>query len=252
MTERGAYPKNPTFECIASRHRRESLLALNRWGPTVSTKQLAGYLAATAQGTSAPSATETEAIQTELTHVHLPALEAADLVSWERENGIVQTTTHPALGDPRFQQLLEIKADDLDAILSALSHEYRRIVLTVLEAERMKSRTELAEEIRDRTPETARPDLPPTEAITLSLHHAHLPKLDEIDVIERNPATGEVSYVDHPVLERVFTIIFERDDSAVDKLNGFLDGLANSYREASQRADSQVEWPHFWGEPYNG
>lgn len=251
MTESRADPRNPVFEGIASRYRREGLLALNRWGPTMATRQLAEYLAATADGTSSPSATEIGAMHTRLAHVHLPALEAVDLVSWDREKETVRTTAHPALDDPRFEQVLEIRVDGLDAILSALSHEYRRIALTVLEAERTTSRAELAHEVRHRLPETVRSDLSSSEEIERALHHVHLPKLDEIGVIEFDSA-GQVSYVDHPALESVFAVIFERNDSAIDKLDGFLDGLADSYREANRGTNSQVDWPHFWSDPYNG
>lgn len=252
MTGRVSYPQNPTFRCIASRHRRKCLLALNKWGPTFSVNRLAAYLAAEAQGTPSPSATEIGTMETTLVHVHLPALEAAHLISWERDEGIVQTTAHPALDDPRFTQLLALEADELDAILLTLSHEYRRIVLTVLEAERMASRTALAEEIRRRSPEPTHRDSPSVETICLSLHHAHLPMLDEIGTVEFTPTTGQATYVGHPVLETVFAIIFGRDDSAVDKLDGFLDGLAASYREASRETNCRVEWPHFWRDPSNG
>ncbi|MFC4439570.1 hypothetical protein ACFO3C_18045 [Halostagnicola sp. GCM10023398] len=215
-------------------------------------KQLAAYLAAAERGTSSLGTTEIEAMQMQLSHVHLPALEAAGFISWEENDGVVQIATHPALDDPRFERLLKINADDVDAILSALSHEYRRITLTVLEAEQTKSRTELAHEIRHRLPVTVRRELPSAEEIGLLLYHVHLPSLDEINVINFDPATGDVSYIDHPVLERVFTIIFERDDSAVEKLDGFLNGLADSYQEASRGTNSKADWPHFWNDPYYG
>lgn len=252
MTESDTYLRNPTLECIASRHRRECLLALNRWGSTLPLKQLAAYLAATEQETSSLGTTEIEAMQVQLTHIHLPALESADFISWKEDDDVVQIATHPALDDPRFEQLLKINADDVDAILSALSHEYRRITLTVLEAEQTKSRTELAHEIRHRLPETVHRELPSAEEIGLLLHHVHLPTLDEIDVIDFDPATDDVSFNDHPVLERIFAIIFERDDSAVEKLDGFLEGLADSYQEASRGTNSKADWPHFWNDPYYG
>nr|WP_312907534.1 hypothetical protein [Natronosalvus caseinilyticus] len=215
-------------------------------------KQLTAYLAATEQGRSSLDTPELEAMQVQLTHVHLPALEDAGFISWKEDDDVVQIATHPALDDPRFERLLKINAGDVDAILSALSHEYRRITLTVLEAEQTKSRTELAHEIRHRLPVTVDHELPSAEEIGLLLHHVHLPTLDEVDVIDFDPATGDVSYNDHPVLERIFAIVFERDDSAVEKLDGFLNGLADSYQQASRGTNSKADWPHFWNNPYYG
>ncbi|MFC4543915.1 hypothetical protein ACFO5R_18470 [Halosolutus amylolyticus] len=252
MTERDTYLRNPTLEYIATSPRRECLLALNKWGPTLSVKQLAAYLAATEKGESSLDTTEFEAMQMQLIHMHLPVLENADFISWDGDNSDVQIAGHPALDDPRFERLLRAKADNMDTILSALSHEYRRITLSVLEIDQTKSRTELAHEIHHRLPVPDQGEPPSTKEIELSLHHMHLPSLDDIDVINFDPDTGDVTYNDNPVIEQVFTIIFDRDDSAVEKLDGFLDGLADSYPEVSQGTNSQVEWPHFWNDPYYG
>lgn len=248
----GVYPENPTFECIASHIRRESLHALNGWESSVSTAQLVAHLSATTQGNTPPGDTATEILYTQLSHVHLPALAAANLVSWDRDRGVVRTTAHPALDDPRFEQLLEIEADELDAVLSALAHDYRRIALTELSANRTKSRSDLVRAIRRRFPDSVLSDVPSSETISRSLHHVHLPKLEELSLLEFEPSTGQVASVDHPVLEQVFAIIFDWDDSAVDRLDGFFDGLANSYRDVSRGTNGRVDWPHFWSEPHNG
>lgn len=253
MTKRDTSPQNPTFECIASRERREILSALLTWGAVLTEEQLAAYLAATTQGTPPPDSTATETVQAELTHVHLPALEAAGLVTWKREDGTVRTTNRLAFEDPRFERLLELQTDGLDGVLSALAHEYRRIVLTVLEGEEPSmSRAELAREILRRAPEATDPDPATVEEVTTSLHHVHLPTLDDMDLLEYDSATGHATYTGHPALEEVITIIYETDRSAVEKLGGFLEGLSDSYGRASRGTSDQLEWPHFWREPHHG
>ena len=252
MGERETYPKNPTFECIAASHRREALHALLKWGSPLTTNQLATYLTATDLETTSFDDSETEPVKTELEHVSLPALERTDLVDWNRNEGSVKTTTHPALGDPRFAQLLELRVEGLDDVLAALAHEFRRVCLTVLEAETESlSLTDQVREIRRRTPGTTGPDAREVTSIRSSLHHVHLPRLDGAGLVEYDPETGHATYSGSPALEEVFAVIYERDGPP-EKLSGFFDGLTDSYRRARPEASTELEWPHFWRTPHNG
>lgn len=216
-------------------------------------EQLTNYVAATAKGTPDPDTTLIETVNRELTHVHLPALEAAGFITWQQTEGIVDTTTHPALDDPRFERLLKTTTEGIDEVFSVLSHEYRRVALTVLKAEQGPlSRSVLGQEIRRRAPETTGADISSAEKITISLHHGHLPVLDEKGFIEYDPETGQATYAGRPLLEDVFTIIQGRDESVAEKLDGFVEGLADSYQHASRETNTPLEWPHFWRGPYHG
>lgn len=253
MQGRGSYPKNPTFRCIAAPHRRGVLLALLTWGPSLSEQRLASYLEATSRGAPSPDTQSIEAIQQGLTHIHLPMLEAAGHVTWDRSRGIVETTTHPALDDPRFARLLGIQTEALNEVFSALSHDYRRIGLTVLEDEQEPmSLAELARDIQRRVPETTRSHEFETPPLIDALHHAHLPKLDAMGFVEYAREEGQARWVGHPVLRDVFTIIHEPADSTTNKMEGFLDGLADSYRRANREMSDQLEWPHNWRHPHHG
>lgn len=252
MMGRGSYPHNPTFKCIASRPRRAILLALRTWGFSSTEQRLAAYLGAPRVWAPRFETTETETVRAELRYIHLPALEEADLVTWRQKTEHVEPTAHPAFDDPRFKQLLDLQTDGLDEVLSALAHDYRRIILTVLEGEAASmSRSELGRELRRRVPAPAEHAVPAVETVTTTLHHVHLPKLDDLGLIDFDPERGRTTYVGHPALDEVFTIIYGRDESTTEKLDGFLDGLADAYQQASDGTNTMREWPHFWRVPCN-
>lgn len=189
----------------------------------------------------------------ELTHVHLPALESAGLITWNDAEGTVDFISHPAVSDPRFSRLLETELTGFNEVLSTLSHDYRRIILTVLTEERAPvSRSQLTQHIQQMTPDTLEFDIPDEDVLEVSLHHVHLPRLDDEGFISYTPETAEVTYNDHPVLEEVFSVIYDRDASTVDKLDGFFNGTAESYRQARQETPDELAWPHFWRDALHG
>ena len=249
-----ANASNPTLRCIAVGRRREILRALLSRGEPATDRELADLLAAAdgADPAADEAATERRTVRRNLVHRHLPALEAAGLVARDRDDTTVETTTHPALEDPRFRRLLGLDAENLDEVLSALSHEHRRIALTVLrDGETTMSRTAIAEEILRR--ETVETDSDPesVDEIAVSLHHSHLPNLADAGLVEYERETGRTAYTGHPTLEAVFEIVYESDERLVDKFDGFLDGLGVS-SEKSADASEQLDWPHFWWRPNHG
>lgn len=253
MNQRGSYPHNPTFNCIAVRHRREILRALSTWRPPLTEQRLSAYLAAADKNTTAVETSTISEMRLELTHVHLAKLESVGLIMWKQAEGTVELADHPAVSDPRFNQLLDLRMNSLDEVLSVLSHDYRRIILTLLEGERKPlSISQLVNQFRRRASDTPEIDIPRREALTALLYHTHLPKLDNIGFIDYTPERAEIFYVGHPTLEDVFSIIYEPDESVVEKLDGFLDGLGESYRQARHGTRDEIAWPHIWREPHHG
>jgi|AntRauTorcE11898_2_1112593.scaffolds.fasta_scaffold14094_3 hypothetical protein len=241
-------PQNPTIRAIAVSERREALKGILEQAP-VTERSLARDVATQLHGTPSPTDEQVHAARVELVHRHLPLLADVGLCTWDAESASVETTTHSALSDQRFLDLLDLDAEGVDAVLDALAHEYRRIVLIALWAgETEQTMTALAREIgryRDRegTPETK-----PIEEIETSLHHAHLPKLAGYDYVEYDPETSRVVYTEHPALAEVLTIIYEPDDSLVDQLDGFLSGLQESHPSSNSDSDHLAGWPHHWGQ----
>lgn len=84
---------------------------------------------------------------------------------------------------------------ELDAVLVALAHPYRRYLLKYLdEPEREVTVTELAAVISQGAGPDALPGSEPRgiDTVETSLYHIHVPKLAEIDVVEFDPGEGTV------------------------------------------------------------
>lgn len=215
---------NPTIRGIAAGERREVLEMLITAGP-LPESTLAERLSAPDRGLPEDAGRERTA-RTDLVHRHLPALEDAGLITWNREGGIAGPADHPALADPRFERLVETETEGLDDVLLCLAHEYRRIALTLLrDGQTAMGRGVLANEIRRCGDRGGTLD-PATEGrIDTALHHAHLPMLSDVALVEYDPATGRVVYADDPVLEEVLTVIYGAEERTEDGYDEFLTGL---------------------------
>lgn len=119
----------------------------------------------------------------ELRQLHLPALEAVDLIERDHEAATVAATAHPLYDDPRFRRFLAADAD-LDGLVDVLADDHRRRVVAVLD---------------DREDPIARADLAVDAAVSLSvspdelrvtLHHVHLPKLETQGFLEYDTDDG--------------------------------------------------------------
>lgn len=142
----------------------------------------------------------------DLAHDHLPLLETAGLVRWDRDAGTVVLTDHPALGDPKFQHVVasDDAEDDWDAVLAQLADERRRIVLSaVVDHDGPVSRDTVARAALARAPDlfTGGTSAEPVEAIETSLHHVHLPKLQSVGLVSYDREDGTVVYEDHAAIE---------------------------------------------------
>ena len=83
----------------------------------------------------------------------------------------------------------------LDALFDALGHRHRRLVLAHLREEPRASIGALARHVvseeRGTPPEAAPP--PDRRGVTIALHHAHLPKLEDVGLIEYGGDGGDVT-----------------------------------------------------------
>ncbi|GAB3672775.1 hypothetical protein GCM10028856_26540 [Halopiger thermotolerans] len=191
-----------------------------------------------------------DAVRTVLVHSHLPKLAAADLIAWDRADETVGATTHPALADPRFERLLELEIDGLDAVLSHLASDSRRVLLTVLrEARASMTRRDVAVELLRSADTDLEPDSDAIEDVVASLYHVHLPALAADDLVELDPRTDRVAYADHPAAEDVFAVLYESEDRIVDSYDGFLTGLGEAYENLRSDSTAEAGWPDFWREP---
>lgn len=204
-TDERTVARNPVFTAVANHRRRHILtLLLDRMSP-VTEEDLAINLAATEQEKSLLAVTEEEvqSIRTGLTHVQLPALENANLVSWDRTTETVTTTDHPAPQDPKFTRIIETDAHGWDDVLANLAYTRRRIVLSILKDQKAPiSRTALAQRITTyETDEGTTSDVDPSEALCASLHHVHLPRLQQAGFITYDTDANTVTYEGHQALE---------------------------------------------------
>lgn len=249
------YPRNPTLAAISERRRREILSTLLDSDSPLTEYGLARRLATTGPGSIGAGGVTpaVRRLRIALVHNHLPALEDAGLIGWNEGDETVERGTHPALDDPRFRRLLGTETEDLDTVLRGLSHEHRRIVLAVLkEAWAPVTSTVLAEEIRRRDAELTGRVPPLVDDILASLHHAYLPELARMNLIEHDSDTERATYAGHSTLDRVFGIICEPNERVADRLDQFLGELHDSYRQVTTGASEPFEWPHFWRVPHRG
>jgi len=212
------------FHSLCDRQRRRVLGLLRGREEPVWLDTLATFLAAEESETVPGEVTSAQArrFRADLVHDHLPRLESAGLVRWNRDDGSVRATDHPALSDPCLDRVLDEPCGDWDPILETLDDDRRRRVLAVLRDHGgVMDRRELAMEVVTRECEidqdgqarrgrdarhgenedpgsarqsgSERPVTRRNEAV-LSLHHVHLPKLERADLVAYDGADGTVSY----------------------------------------------------------
>ena len=246
---------SPIFTAVGTSRRRSILASLIDYPTAMSERGLALTLAK--NGDEIPetdvSPENARRIRTDLYHKHLPLLEDSDLIEWNREGEIVQTTEHPVFEDPKFRQLVRMEGDGVDEALSELADSRRRVLLAIVrECKRSISKAALAREIIQREEDTE-PGQESVNEIVVALSHIHLPKLDGVDIIEYNPATERVAYMGHSGLEELILLFNRPTNSVVERLDGFLGGLLTTYTNASGNSmDDPLGWPSSWSHSHHG
>lgn len=251
----GPYPHNPTMRAISAEERRTIVASLLDEVSPVTERDLANRLSIEGAGPVVPRTPNrgTRRVLLDLVHHHLPVLADADLVDRDRDAATVERGSHPALDDPRFRSLLTIDAEDVDAVLTGLSHDHRRTALAVLrDAPGSVATADLASAVHRQVPEVTGRHPASVDDLRVSLRHGHLPKLDEADLVEYDPEAGRATYSEHPTLERVFRIVFGPDERIADRYDAFLGGLHDSYETVSRDASEVPTWPHYWRDPSRG
>ena len=202
-------PSNPILRTIAVRRRRLVLAILQDQTSPLSERELATHLVAEEGEKSLVAVTSEEAaeVHADLHHVHLPRLTAASLVERDSEAETVTTTNHPVLDDPQLKMIIEADEDGLDAVLANLASQRRRTVLAVLaDSDGPMSREDLATAVRRKAEaDSQRTSVEPggngSTNVLASLHHVHLPNLDETGLVTYDAEEGTAVYEGHPVFE---------------------------------------------------
>ena len=146
-------------------------------------------------------------IHADLHHVHLPRLEAASLVERDLEERRVTTTSHPALDDPRLETIVGTDTENWDGVLECITSKRRQTILVALEeSDGAMAREELAAAVarRETDDEQERDSSRASDGasdVLASLHHTHLPKLDEAGLISYDIDEGRVTFEGHSDLE---------------------------------------------------
>lgn len=182
---------------VPAERRRVLSLVLDSTAP-IDTWTLAERAVADERGTSISDVPEADAksMLARLQQIHLPALDDAGLVTWYTGDALVSPTGHPGLRDPLVLRLL--RRDDAEDVIEALADRRRRNALAVLQAERdTMSVSALAESVAERDPDGAGA----VDHVSVSLRHAHLPKLDAAGLVEYDREDATVTYCGHPVVE---------------------------------------------------
>jgi hypothetical protein len=206
------------FADIAHVDRRRCLEMLRRCSTEMPVPVLATMLAAASTNDSpiVVSEDEQQRRHVRLVHDHLPRLDDAGLLEWDRDADVVRPVDHPLVQDPAFQQLLAVTTSDVDPVLSALADPIRRLALPVLHAAEDDAigRRALVRRTLARASETDPAELPGdvVEEGLVAFHHVHLPALERVGLVEYDG--DEVCYRGHPTV----------DDELLGQLTGELAG----------------------------
>ena len=213
---------NPVLTALASRRSRVVLATLEDESAAVSVAELATHVAAAAHDTSivAVDGDDREREHVALVHRELPKLDEAGLVEWDRENGVVTTTDHPALADSDLRPVIDSPEEEWGDVLESLAHGRRRVVLSILvDHGGAIARRNLARRTLARERGVSRSDVSPSdvEEVLASLYHVHLPKLRDAGLLVDDDLET-VRYADHPGLDEESLTVDANHGSATKAL----------------------------------
>lgn len=168
----------------------------------VTEEELAARVARSSGAGTAPTTSREEA-HVRLRHVDLPKLADAGLVAWDEDDGTVTAAAYPppydgtGLHDSAFGRVDEREDDEGTAVAVNVPEGRRGAVLTILESRNApQRRDDLAREVAAREAD-GEPSTEVVEEVQVTLHHVHLPKLDDAGLIDYDADEGMVSATDH-------------------------------------------------------
>ncbi len=215
--------RDEVFDALADGTRREALRLVHERSPDgVAKTDLAYELAAVTDDKPLAAVSDDDHRRARLDCAHrvLPALLDAGIVV-ETDDDRLVTADHPLFDDDELAALLERETtdyeDDLDELFAALADSRRRTILTVLANQYHPLSTEtLARDVAAREDETAEREVSQerVDEVRLSLHHVHLPLLNDAGLIGYDSESETVSYEGHPRL-RVEWLETETDGADV-------------------------------------
>lgn len=150
--------------------------------------------------------TQIERVERELHHRHLPILNSAALVEWDRCGETVHRADHALYGDPKFGDLLGGDSEFWDDFFDNIAHPRRRRLLVILydTGERVPVDTVatklLAREAAADGDGVVSGD--EFERLRVELYHVHLPKLADCGLIAWNRGNETVEYTGRSELDR--------------------------------------------------
>lgn len=183
-------PVEPVFVALADGHRRQVLAVLNERSGTATISELAQVLVSrqTARTPAAPSPNEHRSIRTSLHHVHVPMLAEVGLVDRTGD----EITLVETLVGRRAASLLDapVAESSLDEAFEVLAHRDRRAAIATLRGTgEPLAVPAVAEGVRERSHDDR-----PTRKLAVSLAHVHLPKLDDVNVVEYARSESQVVF----------------------------------------------------------
>ena len=201
---------NAFFDCLADSDRRQLLRVLEERAPdAVTLEELATSLASRrTESSDGPVADEArDRLLASLHHVHLPKLEHAGLVEPVPERDAVALTDHPAFQTVTLGELRDaaggLDQPPLDTLFEALASHRRRIVLDALghRIGSMQAET-LAREVCAAEHGVSASSVPAeaVQAVLVSLHHRHLPRLSDAELLEYDSTARTVTNDGRPTL----------------------------------------------------
>lgn len=196
---------NTLFSSLAHRDRRAVLGKLYEHEPEpLTVRDLA--VALSEPGSRTKNDATQQAIVT-LEHTHLPNLADAELIEWQEACNVVHSVEHEVIRTMDIYDALfdsqSAETESLDALFRSLADTRCRITLAILQQEtRPVELDTLAQKIRvveqatdERNKSTSKKQL-----MTI-LHHAHLPRLDDVGLISYDSEEHVVEYEGHLLLD---------------------------------------------------
>ncbi|MCU4971807.1 hypothetical protein OB955_03520 [Halobacteria archaeon AArc-m2/3/4] len=203
--------KDVVYTCLAHHRRRRLLVLLEDSSSPVSPADLATRLVADESDSdrSVEDVSEDDAtsVLVELQHTHLPTLDDAGFVDWDRDADTVALADRTLFEDPVVAPQLASLEESRDRLLSALADRRRRLALSLASRSSTSiTREELAAAMvaRERAMGLGngrKNKHEAVDALETKLYHQHLPKLENAGLVAYDHDGETITYVGHPDVE---------------------------------------------------